>query len=128
MKGQNRLQSHAGQCTATPRNTKPNTTMKKYIIAALMALAATGAATAAGNDTTAVFKIDCATPMHCQNCQNRIAGDLRFEKGVKKVTSSLDTQTVTVKYDKRKNSVGAIIKALAKLGYEAVPVPATTQN
>lgn len=42
--------------------------------------------------------------MHCENCENKIKGNLRFEKGVKKIVTDIDSQTVTVTYDADKTS------------------------
>lgn len=69
-------------------------------------------------DTTVVFKLDAETPMHCESCENRIKGDIRFVKGVKEINTSLDDQTVSVKYNTGKTNAQKIIAALEKLGYK----------
>lgn len=56
--------------------------------------------------------------MSCQNCENKIKGNLRFEKGVKKVETSLAHQTVTVTYDADKTDEAKIAKAFEKLNYK----------
>lgn len=60
--------------------------------------------------------------MHCENCENKIKGNLRFEKGVKKIETSIKDQTVTIEYDADKTSVVKLIDAFKKIGYEAEPV------
>lgn len=57
--------------------------------------------------------------MHCENCENKIKGNLRFEKGVKEITTSIDDQTVTVKYDASKTTPDKIQAGFKKFGYEA---------
>ena len=64
--------------------------------------------------------------MHCESCENKIKGNLRFEKGVKKIETSIQDQTVTIEYDADKTSVEKLIEAFKKFGYEAEPV--TPQN
>lgn len=62
--------------------------------------------------------------MSCQNCENKIKNNLRFEKGVKLIETSIADQTVTVSYDPKKTDVDKIKQALAKIGYEASESPA----
>ena len=63
-----------------------------------------------------VFKV---SQMHCENCENKIKGNLRFEKGVKKIVTDIDSQTVTVTYDADKTSVDRLMKGFSKFGYTA---------
>ena len=60
--------------------------------------------------------------MHCENCENKIKGNLRFEKGVKEITTNIPEQKVTVKYDAAKTTPEKLIKGFAKIGYEATIV------
>lgn len=62
--------------------------------------------------------------MSCQNCENKIKNNLRFEKGIKLIETSLADQTVTVSYNPEKTDVEKIKQALAKIGYEATESPA----
>ncbi|NLV52032.1 MAG: heavy-metal-associated domain-containing protein [Bacteroidales bacterium] len=57
--------------------------------------------------------------MHCDNCEKKIKGNLRFEKGVKKITTSVEDQTVAVEYDADKTSPEKIQKGFEKFGYKA---------
>ena len=57
-------------------------------------------------------------PMSCQNCENKIKGNLRFEKGVKKIETNLADQKVTVEYDAEKTTPKKIEEAFNKIGYE----------
>ena len=57
--------------------------------------------------------------MHCANCENRVKGNLRFEKGVKEIETNVEQQKVTVKYDADKTTVEKLRKAFEKFGYTA---------
>lgn len=64
---------------------------------------------------TVVFQ---PTPqMHCEGCENKIKGNLRFEKGVKAIETNLEKQTVTVKYDADKTSIEKLQQGFTKFGY-----------
>ena len=60
--------------------------------------------------------------MHCENCENKIKGNLRFEKGIKQITTSVPDQKVTIEYDAAKTNPENIIKGFAKIGYTATVV------
>ena len=57
--------------------------------------------------------------MHCENCENKIKKNLRFEKGIKQIETSVPLQTVTVKYDADKTTPEKIVSGFQKIGYEA---------
>ncbi len=57
--------------------------------------------------------------MNCANCENRVKTALRYEKGVKEITTSLSTQVVTVSYDPAKTDPSKMEAALKKIGYTA---------
>lgn len=88
----------------------------KRIITLSFALMITIAVMAAGK-ATVYFTL---TPqMNCENCENRVKTALRYEKGVKQITTSLTTQVVTVSYDPAKTSPEKMAGALKKIGYTA---------
>lgn len=90
--------------------------MKRILYAA--ALAALFASSALAETKQAVYTV---TPqMSCQNCENKIKSNLRFEKGIKKIETSLNDQTVTVTYDDTKTDSEKIIAGFKKVGYTAV--------
>ena len=66
---------------------------------------------------TVVFTTD--PQMHCEKCEQKIKGNLRFERGVKKIVTSVPDQTVTITYDADKTTVGNLLKAFEKIGYDA---------
>ncbi len=56
--------------------------------------------------------------MHCESCENKIKKNLRFEKGVVKIETSVEAQTVTVTYDASKTNAEKIQTAMKKIGYD----------
>ena len=89
--------------------------MKRSVLALAMGLIAITAM--AKTIKTTVFTT--SPQMHCENCENKIKGNLRFEKGVKKIVTDIDSQTVTVTYDADKISVDRLMKGFSKFGYTA---------
>ena len=43
--------------------------------------------------------------MHCEACENKIKNNLRFEKGIKSIETSVPNQTVIVKYNADKTTI-----------------------
>jgi copper chaperone CopZ len=60
--------------------------------------------------------------MQCQNCENKIKNNIRFEKGVKEIQTDLETKNVTVTYDAEKTNVENLIAGFKKIGYTATEV------
>lgn len=71
---------------------------------------------------TAIFTV--SPKMNCQNCENKIKTNLRFEKGIKEIVTSLAEQTVVVKYDAKQTDVEKIVAGFKKIGYTATPTTA----
>lgn len=89
--------------------------MKKNLLTLAMLLAAT--ITMAKDIKTVV--VTTTPQMHCENCENRIKGNLRFEKGIKKIETSIDEQKVTITYDADKTNIENILKGFEKFKYKA---------
>ena len=83
--------------------------MKRSVLALAMGLIAITAM--AKTIKTTVFTT--SPQMHCENCENKIKGNLRFEKGVKKIVTDIVT------YDADKTSVDRLMKGFTKFGYTA---------
>lgn len=92
--------------------------MKKFMICMLMAL---GAMTIYAKDIKK-YVVTTTPQMSCQNCENKIKGNLRFEKGVKKVETNLKDQVVTVTYDAEKTDEAKLAEAFGKLNYKVKKV------
>ncbi len=55
----------------------------------------------------------------CENCVNTIMNGLPKEKGVKDVKTDIPAKTITVVYQKDKNSPEQIKRSIEKLGFTA---------
>ncbi|WP_373831492.1 heavy-metal-associated domain-containing protein [Bacteroides heparinolyticus] len=89
--------------------------MKKSILTMSLLVAAMIAT--AKDIKTVVFT---TTPiMHCVTCENKIKGNLRFERGVKKIETNVERQEVTISYDADKTDVERIQKGFEEIGYKA---------
>jgi len=64
--------------------------------------------------------------MHCASCENKIKGNLRFEKGVRRIETNIPQQTVTIEFDAEKTSADVLVKAFGKFGYKATEVKKDT--
>ena len=60
--------------------------------------------------------------MHCESCENRIKGGMRFVKGIKSIETNVEKQNVIITYDADKNSEANIIDSFKKIGYKAEKV------
>lgn len=60
--------------------------------------------------------------MHCDNCEKKIKGNLRFEKGIKSIETNRDLQSVTITYDAEKTTPEKIIQSFQRFGYQATEV------
>ncbi len=72
----------------------------------------------AGASNLRVLIVTPTPEMHCESCENKIKGNMRFEKGVKKVETSLERQEVAITYDAKKTSVENLRAAMKKIGYD----------
>jgi len=57
--------------------------------------------------------------MHCEACENKIKGNMRFEKGIKAIETNVEEQTVKLTYDADKTTVEKLLKGFEKFGYKA---------
>lgn len=94
--------------------------MRKVIMT--LAISLMGVAAQAKDIKTVIFTTQ--PQMHCAGCEKKIKGNLRYEKGVKRIDTNVEEQKVTVKYDADKTSVETLQKAFKKFGYEARQVKA----
>ena len=86
---------------------------------ALTSLCAPAAKNTAKTDT---LRVTTTPQMHCSGCENRIKQNIRFVKGVKKIDTSVEKQTVTTIYDKMKSTPADFTAAFKKIGYTITPV------
>ncbi|MCR4828469.1 MAG: heavy-metal-associated domain-containing protein [Bacteroidales bacterium] len=57
--------------------------------------------------------------MHCASCENKIKNNLRFEKGIEMVETSIEKQTVTITYNAKKTTADKVAQSFTKFGYTA---------
>ena len=88
--------------------------MKKFVSFALSLIAL---GTSAKDIKTLVVTTN--PQMHCASCENKIKGNLRFEKGVKTIDCNIPEQRVTITYDAEKTKPETLIDAFGKFGYKA---------
>lgn len=69
-------------------------------------------------------EIKIQTSAVCGMCEDRIEGNIAYEKGVKSVELDDESKVVTIGYDPRKTDAGKLRTAISKLGYDADDVPA----
>ena len=89
--------------------------MKKFLVLLIAALTIT---IASAKDIKTVI-LTTVPQMHCENCEKRIKDNIRFEKGIKKIVTNVEHQTVTITYDADKTTVENIIKGFEKIKYNA---------
>ncbi len=85
----------------------------------LLVMAMVGTAMVANAKDIKTVVLTTSPVMHCESCENKIKGNLKFEKGVKKIDTDIAAQKVTVEYDADKTSEDKIIAAFTKFGYTA---------
>ena len=67
-------------------------------------------------------------PLSCENCEKRIKGNLRFEKGVKDIQTSIPEQRVAIKYDADKTNPQQIEEAFNKIGYKVEEIKSSDDS
>lgn len=72
-----------------------------------------------------VFKV---TQMHCENCEKKVKDNMRFEKGLKEVSTVVKDRTVTITYDAEKTNVKNLQAGFKKFNYEAEFVKETKKD
>ena len=63
-----------------------------------------------------VFKV---SQMHCENCEKNVKNNMRFEKGVKVLSTELMDISVSITYDAEKTDVKKLQAVFKKFNYEA---------
>ena len=66
---------------------------------------------------TKIVVYTTAPQMHCAGCENKIKGNLKFVKGIKKIETSVPDQTVTITFDPAKTTTEKIEAGFKDLGY-----------
>ena len=98
--------------------------MKRSVLALAMGLIAVTAM--AKTIKTTVFTT--SPQMHCENCEKKVKNNMRFEKGVKELSTELKNKTVSITYDAEKTDVKKLQAGFKKFNYEAEFVKETKQD
>ena len=69
-----------------------------------------------------VFKV---SQMHCEKCEKKVKDNMRFEKGLKDISTEVKTKMVTITYDAEKTNLQA---GFNKFSYEAEFVKETKKD
>lgn len=95
--------------------------MKKiFAIAALLIMAFVASQKASAEQAEPAVIVYTVSPaMHCQNCENKIKTNLRFEKGVSQIATNVKDNTIKITYDKNKTNPEKLAAAFEKIGYQA---------
>ena len=72
----------------------------------------------AGGKDLRVLVMTPTPQMQCASCENKIKSNMRFEKGVVKIETNIEKQTVTITYNAKKNNVKTLQAAMKKIGYD----------
>lgn len=90
--------------------------MEKKRVLMMVVVVMLGVATMWAKDYyTVVFKVP---QMMCQNCENKIKKNIKFEKGLKEFSTDLENKTVTITYDAEKTDVEKLKEGFKKFKYE----------
>ena len=63
-----------------------------------------------------VFKV---SQMHCEKCEKKVKDNMRFEKGLKDISTEVKTKMVTITYDAEKTNVKKLQAGFNKISNEA---------
>ena len=97
---------------------------KRWMATCVVALLSV-AAVMAKDIRVVVFKV---TQMHCENCEKKVKDNMRFEKGLKDVSTVVKDRTVTITYDAEKTNVKNLQAGFKKFNYEAEFVKETKKE
>lgn len=98
--------------------------MKKFILGCLIAF---GSMSVYAKDIQTLV-VTTNPPMSCQNCENKIKGNLRHEKGIKNIVTNIPEQRVTITYDADKTDPAKIEQGFEKIHYKVKVVECTQDN
>ena len=76
------------------------------------------------NEEQVVFSVS----MDCHNCEHKVNRNIPFERGVKDMTTNLEKQLVTIKYQKNRTDKAKLQSAIEKLGFTCEEVQPDSQK
>lgn len=97
---------------------------KRWMVTCIVALLSV-AGVMAKDIRVVVFKV---SQLHCENCEQKVKKNIRFEKGVKELVTELKTKTVSITYDAEKTNVKNLQAGFKKFEFEAEFVKETKKE
>lgn len=97
---------------------------RRLVIALVVALCSV-ATVMAKDIRVAVFKV---SQMVCENCEKKVVNNMKFEKGLKELSTEVKNHTVTITYDAEKTNVKKLQDGFKKINYEAEFVKETKKD
>ena len=91
--------------------------MRKYLLMMVLPII-TMTAVAQKTRTADTLQVTTTPQMHCANCEKKIKSNIRFVKGTKQISTSLEEQKVTIVYNSKKANYDDFVAAFKKIGYE----------
>lgn len=88
----------------------------KTLFAFIVAIALSTGSVWAKDLRVVIFKVQ---EMECQNCENKVKNTIKFEKGLKKFNTDLESKTVTITYDAEKTTIEQLQDGFKKINYTA---------
>ena len=76
------------------------------------------------NEGQVVFSVN----MDCHSCEQKVVKNIPFERGVRDMTTNLDKQLVTIKYQTNRTDKDKLKKAIEKLGFTCEEVKPDAQK
>ena len=97
---------------------------KRWMVTCVVALLSV-TAVLAKEIRVVVFKV---SQMHCEKCEKKVRDNMRFEKGLKDISTEVKTKMVTITYDAEKTNVKKLQAGFNKFKYEAEFVKETKKD
>jgi len=97
---------------------------KRWMATCVVALLSV-AAVMAKDIRVVVFRV---IQMHCEKCEKKVKDNMRFEKGLKDISTVVKDRMVTITYDAEKTNVKNLQAGFNKFNYEAEFVKETKKD
>ena len=102
-------------------------TVKIILTAAVFLLGTCAVSAQVKKESVKTEQVVFSVNMHCANCEQKVKKNIPFEKGVKNLTTDLEKQLVTIKYQTDKTDKAKLKKSIEKLGYTCEEVKEQTK-
>ena len=76
------------------------------------------------NEAQVVFSVN----LDCHNCEQKVVKNIPFERGVRDMTTNLEKQLVTIKYQTNRTDKAKLKAAIEKLGFTCEEVTPNAQK